>query len=194
MKEPIRVLQVLGTTGLGGAESRVMDLYRNIDRERVQFDFAVHTSKKGYFDEEIEALGGHIYRLPRFQVYNWIPYRTAWRSFLKEHPEYACVHGHMTSTASIYLPEAKRAKIALTAAHARSAGTEGGVKGMMTKWMRKNLWKKTDVCLACSKLAPVATPSHRTTSRNCSNTTWKVIRMDMNGSVQNGPLLCLPAV
>ena len=56
MKEPIRVLQVLGTTGLGGAESRVMDLYRNIDRERVQFDFAVHTSKKGYFDEEIEAL------------------------------------------------------------------------------------------------------------------------------------------
>ena len=59
MKEPIRVLQVLGTTGLGGAESRVMDLYRNIDRERVQFDFAVHTSKKGYFDEEIEALGGH---------------------------------------------------------------------------------------------------------------------------------------
>ena len=57
MKEPIRVLQVLGTTGLGGAESRVMDLYRNIDRERVQFDFAVHTSKKGYFDEEIEALG-----------------------------------------------------------------------------------------------------------------------------------------
>lgn len=67
MKEPIRVLQVLGTTGLGGAESRVMDLYRNIDRERVQFDFAVHTSKKGNFDEEIEALGGHIYRLPRFQ-------------------------------------------------------------------------------------------------------------------------------
>ena len=126
MKEPIRVLQVLGTTGLGGAESRVMDLYRNIDRERVQFDFAVHTSKKGYFDEEIEALGGHIYRLPRFQVYNWIPYRTAWRSFFKEHPGYACVHGHMTSTASIYLPEAKRAKIALTAAHARSAGTEGG--------------------------------------------------------------------
>ena len=88
MKEPIRVLQVLGTTGLGGAESRVMDLYRSIDRERVQFDFAVHTSKKGYFDEEIEALGGHIYRLPRFQVYNWIPYRAAWRSFLKEHPEY----------------------------------------------------------------------------------------------------------
>ena len=64
-------------------------------------------------------------------------------AFLKEHSEYACVHGHMTSTASIYLPEAKRGKIALTAAHARSAGTEGGVKGMMTKRMRqKSLAKK----------------------------------------------------
>ena len=86
MKEPIRVLQVLGTTGLGGAESRVMDLYRNIDRERVQFDFAVHTSKKGYFDEEIEALGGHIYRLPRFQVYNWIHIGQRGAVFLKNIP------------------------------------------------------------------------------------------------------------
>ena len=37
-----RVLQVLGTTNLGGAESRIMDLYRHIDRERIQFDFLVH--------------------------------------------------------------------------------------------------------------------------------------------------------
>lgn len=46
MKEPIRVLQVLGTTGLGGAESRVMDLYRNIDRERVQFDLQCTPQKR----------------------------------------------------------------------------------------------------------------------------------------------------
>ena len=65
-------------------------------------------------------------------------------AFLKEHSEWRFrVHGHMTSTASIYLPEAKRAKIALTAAHARSVVQKmQGVKGMMTKWMRKNLWKK----------------------------------------------------
>ncbi|MFR1659856.1 hypothetical protein [Gallintestinimicrobium sp.] len=48
---------------------------------------------------------------------------------MKEHSEYACVHGHMTSTASIYLPEAKRAKIALTAAHARSAVQKAASKG-----------------------------------------------------------------
>ena len=45
MAEPIRVLHVFGNLDLGGAESRIMDLYRHIDSERVQFDFLVHTEK-----------------------------------------------------------------------------------------------------------------------------------------------------
>lgn len=44
MGEPVRVLHVLGGLSLGGAESRIMDLYRCIDREKVQFDFLVHQS------------------------------------------------------------------------------------------------------------------------------------------------------
>ena len=42
-KAPIRVLHVFGRVGLGGAESRIMDLYGHIDRERIQFDFLVHS-------------------------------------------------------------------------------------------------------------------------------------------------------
>lgn len=153
MADPIRVLQVLGTTGLGGAESRVMDSYRNMDRTRIQFDFAVHSSKEGYFDGEITALGGNIYRLPRFKGYNVISYRKAWKDFFLSHPGYVCVHGHMTSTACFYLPIAKKAGVARTAAHARSAGTDKGARGMLTRLLRKKLWKKTDFCLACSALA-----------------------------------------
>ena len=41
--KPVRVLHVLGTTNLGGAESRIMELYRCIDRSQVQFDFLIHT-------------------------------------------------------------------------------------------------------------------------------------------------------
>ena len=152
-EQPVRVLQVLGGTGLGGAESRVMDLYRSIDRTRVQFDFAVHTTQKGFFDDEIGELGGEIYSFPRFKVYNWMTYRKAWRRFFEKHSEYVCVHGHMTSTASIYLAEAERAGIVCTAAHARSAGTDSGIKGWVTRLLRKNLKKKADVCLACSELA-----------------------------------------
>lgn len=150
MTEPIRVLQVLGGTGLGGAESRTMDLYRNMDRDRVQFDFAVHNSAPDFYDEEIESLGGNIYRLPRFKMYNYFSYKRAWREFFKKHRGYSAVHGHMTSTASIYLPEAKRAGVPLAMAHARSAGVDAGLKGKMTHFLRRNLWKKADYCLACS--------------------------------------------
>ena len=153
MGKTIRVLQVLGGTNLGGAESRVMDLYRNMDRDRIQFDFAVHGQQQGYFDEEIRKLGGRIYRLPRFVGANWTAYRKAWRVFFASHPGYACVHGHMTSTASIYLPEAKRAGVPLTIAHARSAGVDAGPKGWLTRQLRRSLWKRADVCLAASKEA-----------------------------------------
>lgn len=152
----IRVLQVLGKTNLGGAESRIMDLYRNMDREQVQFDFLIHYKEKGYFDEEIKKLGGEIYYLPSFRVYNYFAYKKACRLFFEEHNHFAAVHGHMTSTASIYLPEAKRAGIPLTIAHARSAGVDKGLKGMITKFLRRKLYKKCDRMFACSDLAAAA--------------------------------------
>ena len=54
MKEPVRILHVLGGLSLGGAESRIMDLYRSIDREKMQFDFLVHSSGEEHFDKEIK--------------------------------------------------------------------------------------------------------------------------------------------
>ncbi len=153
MEKPIRVLHVLGTTNLGGAESRIMDLYRHIDREKIQFDFLIHTTKEGFFDREIKRLGGKIYRLPSFRVYNYFAYKKACRDFFAEHGEFEVVQGHMTSTASIYLPIAKKEGIPMTIAHARSAGVDKGIKGWITKLLRKNLYRKCDYMFACSDLA-----------------------------------------
>ena len=72
--EPIRVLHVLGTLNLGGAESRVMDLYRNIDRKKIQFDFLIHSNETQHYEEEVKQLGGRVYRLPRFRGYNYFSY------------------------------------------------------------------------------------------------------------------------
>lgn len=151
--EPIRVLQVLGTLNLGGAESRVMDLYRNMDREQIQFDFLIHTNEKQHFQDEVEALGGRIYHLPRFKVYNYFSYRKAVKNFFREHPEIKAVHGHMTSTAGIYLPVAKKCGVPMTIAHARSAGVDQGIKGKITLFLRRNLKKRADYCFTCSALA-----------------------------------------
>lgn len=167
MSNPIRILHVLGGTGLGGAESRIMDLYRQMDREEIQFDFLVHSSavrrakddtsvrKPQFYDEEIKEMGGQIYVLPKFKVYNYFAYRNAVRAFFAKHHEFQVVQGHMTSTASIYLPIAKRAGIPITVAHSRSAGTGKGLKSIATKILRKNLYRKADHCFACSKLAGI---------------------------------------
>lgn len=156
MAEPIRVLHVLGNTQLGGAESRIMDLYRHIDRSRVQFDFLVHTGAEGHFDKEINKLGGRIFRVPRFRIYNIFAYKKALREFFKEHHEFRAVQGHITSSASVYLPVAKKAGIPITIAHARSAGVDKGIKGKLTRWMRRNLSKKTDYMFTCSRLAGIS--------------------------------------
>ena len=59
---PIRVLHCVAGLGHGGYESLIMNLYRNIDRDKVQFDFVA--SFPGVYEPEIEALGGHIHRIP----------------------------------------------------------------------------------------------------------------------------------
>lgn len=153
MAEPIRILHVLGNLNLGGAESRTMDLYRQMDRERVQFDFLVHTDAACYFDSEIEKMGGLIYRVPRFRIYNFWTYRKALKAFFAEHNNFEAVQGHMTSTASLYLPLAKKAGIPMTIAHARSAGVDKGMKGRITRFLRRNLAKKADYLFTCSELA-----------------------------------------
>ena len=156
MTEPIRILHVFGKTNLGGAESRTMDLYRHINRDKVQFDFLVHTDENCFFDHEIQELGGRIYRVPRFKLYNIFSYRKAIKTFFKKHHEFKAVQGHMTSTASIYLPIAKKAGIPITIAHARSAGVDQGIKGSVTRLLRWNLWKKADYLFTCSEIAAIS--------------------------------------
>lgn len=157
MAEPIRILHVLGTLNLGGAESRIMDLYRNIDKSRVQFDFVIHTTKECFFTKEISDMGGRIYSVPCFKIYNYISYVRAWKKFMREHAkDYAMIQGHMTSTGSVYLPIAKKYGIKTTIAHARSAGVDSGIKGKITRFMRKNLAKKADFLFTCSELAGIS--------------------------------------
>ena len=150
--KPLHVLHVFGRLNRGGAESRVMDLYRNVDRTKVQFDFMQHTTKVCDFQPEIEQLGGKVYHVPPFRFWNYFSYCKAWKQFIREHPEIRIVHGHMTSTASIYLPIVHK-KGVFTIAHSRNAGVDKGIKGKLTKFLRRNLTEKCDRCFACSKLA-----------------------------------------
>lgn len=115
----IRVLHVIGAMDRGGAETMIMNLYRAINRDVIQFDFVVHEQRRCDYDEEIERLGGRIYRVPRFTGVNAVSYRRSFRRFFDEHPEHPIIHGHIGSSCALYLAEAKRAG-RYTIAHSHS--------------------------------------------------------------------------
>ena len=120
--KPIRILHVIGVMQRGGSETMIMNFYRNIDRTRVQFDFVENAGMKADYDEEIRAMGGRIYHCPRYRGKNHLTYVAWWKQFLAEHAgEYCAVHGHIGSTASIYLHLAKKAGL-YTIAHSHSTG------------------------------------------------------------------------
>lgn len=75
MSKVIRILHVIGIMNRGGAETMIMNLYRNVDRTKVQFDFVENTSEKAIFDDEILALGGCIYNCPHYNGKNHFEYK-----------------------------------------------------------------------------------------------------------------------
>ena len=119
MAAPLRVLQVLNGMDRAGAETMIMNLYRNIDRSEIQFDFILFDKKQDAFNEEIMKLGGKIYYIPKLSIGCMFCYCQGWKQFFLTHPEYKIRHGHVRSTASIYLAIAEKAGL-ITIAHSHN--------------------------------------------------------------------------
>lgn len=59
-----KIICFVGSMDAGGAETFLMKIYRAIDKNKYQFDFIVNVQEKGFYDDEIKRMGGHIYRTP----------------------------------------------------------------------------------------------------------------------------------
>ena len=160
MSEPIRVLHVVGNMGIGGIETLIMNIYRNIDRDKVQFDFLIHNPTEGEYAEEIKKLGGHIYRMPvlrdKTRTYYWryFEYKSALKKFFSEHKEIKVLHGHMTNTASIYMPIAmKYGNVKCCIAHSHQTEATPGLSGVVTNILQRHLEKIATDYFACSEEA-----------------------------------------
>lgn len=157
--EPIRVLHVVGRMDRGGIENFVMNIYRNIDRNKVQFDFLAHYGREAAFNDEIRAMGGRIYEMPAIRdethVYYWklFEYILALNKFFKEHSEYKIIHGQMTNTASIYMPIAKKYGVTTRIAHSHNSHGKVGMLGIVTDILKKPVFKYATDLFACSEAA-----------------------------------------
>lgn len=116
----IRVLHIVGKMDRAGAETMLMNLYRNIDRTQIQFDFITFTQEKGDYDEEILTLGGRI-----FPILAKNPLQRMFKltSFLKLHPEYQIVHAHMLLSNAFHLLAAKCADVPHRISHSHNTSS-----------------------------------------------------------------------
>lgn len=58
-----RVLCLLSNMNAGGAETFLMKIYRELDKTKYQMDFCVNVNEKNYYEDEIYALGGKMFRV-----------------------------------------------------------------------------------------------------------------------------------
>ena len=148
--EPIRILHMIGSLEIGGSQAMIMNIYRNIDREKIQFDFVIDQNRGGFFEKEITELGGKIYKMPSFKGTNIHEIRKNWDVFFTEHPEYKILHSHIRSYASLYIPIAKKHGVK-TIIHSHSTSNGSGISALVKAVMQYPLRYQADYFFGCSK-------------------------------------------
>lgn len=148
----IRVLQVVTHMNRGGLESMLMNYYRHIDRDKVQFDFLTHRPYDGDFGEEIKALGGNIYHFPTLNPFS-LSYKKALREFFQSHPEYKIIHVHQDCMSGVVLEEAKKCGIQVRIAHSHNSNQDKDIKYPIKLLARHSIGKYATDLFACSEKA-----------------------------------------
>lgn len=149
----LRVLQCVNKMDRAGLETMLMNYYRRMDRDRVQFDFLTHRPDAGQYDEEIRALGGQVYHAPRLYPQNYAAYFRWMADFFRQHPEYCIVHSHIDAMSYLPLLAAKRAGVPVRIAHSHSTGIDRDFKYPLKLLFRRQLKTVTTLELACGEAA-----------------------------------------
>ena len=153
-----KILHYVGCMHRGGMETFIMNLFYHIDRKEIMFDFAIHGSDVGDFQEEIRTLGGKWYFFPKMRK-NPIKYRMVWRKFWKNHAqEYCAFHFHTNSLANIIaIEEASRAGIPIRIIHSHSSMSNKGKLQWLNDFLhnlhKKNIPELATHLFACSDKA-----------------------------------------
>ena len=147
----MRILHVFNILNCGGAENMIMNIYRNIDKDKIQFDFLVHSDQPGFFDEEIKKMGGRIFYVPRWNILNFFEYKKKLNVFFKQYGnDFSWVHGHMGSSSCIYLSVAKKYGIKAIA-HSHSANfSRRSLKNIVFLSLNRITRMVADKFLGCS--------------------------------------------
>ncbi len=151
MSEVIRVAQIVGKMCNGGVENVVLNYYRNIDRNKIQFDFIVDEDSTNILKDEIESMGGRVFVVPPYQRIN--EYIPTLIEIFKEN-NYQIVHSHLNTLSIFPLYAAKKAGVPVRIAHNHSTAGKGETKKNILKYILRPFGKIFPTHLAaCTEFA-----------------------------------------
>ena len=130
----------------------LMQYYRHIDRNLVQFDFLVHRPFRADYDDEIEALGGKIHRLPRLVPWSR-SYQKALSDFFASHPEYRIIHVHQDCLSGVILKAAQEHGVPVRIAHSHNSKQDFNWKYPIKRFYMQKIPAYATALLACGKAA-----------------------------------------
>lgn len=156
-REPIRVLHLLHSMNRGGAETMLMNYYRQMDREQVQFDFLLTYQGISDYEKEILELGGKVFHITPCTLHTFGQYKKDIANFLTVHPQYRIVHSHNSSKSAIPLGIAKKCGVPIRISHSHNMflANPFSPKECMRKLLRNPLKKVSTHNFACSKEAGI---------------------------------------
>ncbi|GAB2498699.1 glycosyltransferase family 1 protein [Alkalibacterium psychrotolerans] len=148
---PLRICHILGKMNGGGVESMVMNYYRHIDKNKIQFDFVVDEDSSVIPFEEITSLGGRVYMISPYQ--KLYKYNQELNTLLRKN-QYNIIHSHINSLSVFPLSTAKRAGVPIRIAHSHSTAAPGEIVKNLFKYTLRPMSKvyPTHYC-SCSKTA-----------------------------------------
>lgn len=152
--EILRVLVIMPALNIcGGMESFIMNYFRNIDRNKIIFDFITHDISDNSYEKEIIELGGQIYKLPPFSFGTLKNIRSLYKEILIKN-KYKIVHCNMANAAFIYLKIAEDLKVPVRILHSHQDKAADTFSHVLRNIPLIVLGKKyANVNLACSKQA-----------------------------------------
>ena len=134
----IIVAHIMGKWNGGGVESVVMNYYRNIDRNKIQFHFLCDEDSTDIPYEEIEKLGGKVIVIPPYQkLFKY--QKELYRIF--EENNYKIVHSHINALSVFPLRIAKKAGVPIRIAHSHSTSNKKEWKKNILKMILRPLSK-----------------------------------------------------
>lgn len=153
MGKKMRVLQVVNDMHRAGLETMLMNYYRNINRDEIQFDFLTHRPYKSDYDDEIISLGGRVYYAPRLYPQNYPKYFKWMKNFFYEHPEYQIIHSHIDTMSYLPLLAAQKNNVPIRIAHSHNTSIDHDMKYPLKQLFRTQITSVANEYCACGKEA-----------------------------------------